>query len=297
MAGERATKKGKRGSRPNMPDGFRIWEKRLEETKSYPFELTAEEIVFLFKCLPVLGTEPVVSQSYPMPQNEKGVYLNAIADAGLLKKFKLELSENLTFKKDSDLLAYYRINFLINFLRKRPIFVTAEMREVIDNHASLKKAFGEKKMLLRPDRNEYKRSPEEAISARLKDGDKVLRSKLSVPERELFDVDKLDNSADENGRVQVVVHDTNILNPLVREESIKQDIMAGLLDRMQLVMSEMTPKKIRGATFYNLSKGMESLMKAYNMFRNESSNNAILQINIKNMTLEEKRELSNKINN
>ena len=96
-------------------------------------------------------------------------------------------------------------------------------------------------------------------------------------------------------KASIAVLSSNNISPLARQEIVKQDIMENLLDRMQQVVHEMTVNKIKSSNLGTLSKAMENMVKTYNMFKGESAPSALIQVNIKNMTLQEKRELSSKL--
>jgi hypothetical protein len=82
------------------------------------------------------------------------------------------------------------------------------------------------------------------------------------------------------------------VSPLVHEEETKTDIMENILDKMQIVLDNITVKKIQLSNFGALSKGLENLMKSYQMFKGEVGSKTLMQVNIGNLTLEQKRDLS-----
>lgn len=85
------------------------------------------------------------------------------------------------------------------------------------------------------------------------------------------------------------------LSPLARQETVKLDITNQLIDKIQMIVGYITPSKIKAASLGNLTKSLENLMKAYSMFKGESSPQTFIQMNIKELTLQEKRNLSNKM--
>lgn len=81
-------------------------------------------------------------------------------------------------------------------------------------------------------------------------------------------------------------------SPLGRLETIKTEINEELIDKMQMILRSLTSHKIQKAEMGQLTKGLENLMKVYNMLKGEVSGSRLIQVNIKNMTLQEKREAS-----
>jgi hypothetical protein len=82
------------------------------------------------------------------------------------------------------------------------------------------------------------------------------------------------------------------VSPLVHEEETKTNIMENILDKMQIVLDNISVKKIQSSNFGALSKGLENLMKSYQMFKGEVGSKTLMQVNIGNLTLEQKRDLS-----
>jgi len=82
------------------------------------------------------------------------------------------------------------------------------------------------------------------------------------------------------------------VSPLVHEEETKTSIMENILDKMQIVLDNITVSKIKASNFSGLSKGLENLMKSYQMFKGEVGSKTLMQVNIGNLTLEQKRDLS-----
>jgi hypothetical protein len=97
-----------------------------------------------------------------------------------------------------------------------------------------------------------------------------------------------------NEGVIVKVDDKNI-TPLVQEQAVKDNIMEGMMDKLELMIQSMTPKKIEKANLGVLTKSFENIMKGYLMFKDEVGPKNMTQINIQTLNLQQKRELSLKL--
>ncbi len=81
-------------------------------------------------------------------------------------------------------------------------------------------------------------------------------------------------------------------SPLGRLETIKTEMHEELLDKMQMILRSLTSGKIARAEMGQLTKGLENLMKVYQMFKGEARAGKLIQINIGSMTLQQKKEAS-----
>jgi hypothetical protein len=97
------------------------------------------------------------------------------------------------------------------------------------------------------------------------------------------------------GDVMILNHQDSEVTPLAKEEEIKIDIMENMLDKMQIILNNLSPRKIQVSSLGTLSKSLENLMKSYTMFKGEIGPRTFNQININNLNLQQKKELSLKM--
>jgi len=97
------------------------------------------------------------------------------------------------------------------------------------------------------------------------------------------------------GDVLILNKQDSEVTPLAREEEIKIDIMENMLDKMQIILNNLSVRKIQVSSLGTLSKSLENLMKSYTMFKGEIGPRTFNQININNLNLEQKKELSLKM--
>lgn len=84
------------------------------------------------------------------------------------------------------------------------------------------------------------------------------------------------------------------LSPLAKQETIKMQLLEEVLSKMQMVTASIDLTKIKRSNLQQLTSSLSNLVKVYQSFKGDSSPSSIVQVNIKHMTLEQKRELSQK---
>jgi hypothetical protein len=97
-------------------------------------------------------------------------------------------------------------------------------------------------------------------------------------------------SAGEDREVTLV--QTSEHSPLAKEETIKMELREEILDKIQMVVRSISEKKITKSELGTLTKSLENLMKAWSIFKGESTQSKLITINIAKMSLEQKKEAS-----
>ena len=102
---------------------------------------------------------------------------------------------------------------------------------------------------------------------------------------------KLPESGEE---VQVLSEDIP-MSPVANQQEVKLRLLGNVMDKIELVVSNITAGKVQKAGLGTLSKSLSDLTKAYTVMKDGVTMQSFNQYNIKNLNLVQKKELSQKI--
>lgn len=94
---------------------------------------------------------------------------------------------------------------------------------------------------------------------------------------------------------EVQVLDDNALSPMANQQEVKMRLVGQMMDKIELVVSNISDAKVRKAGLGTLSKSLSDLTKAYTVMKDGVTMGTFNQYNIKNMNLIQKKELSQKV--
>ena len=83
---------------------------------------------------------------------------------------------------------------------------------------------------------------------------------------------------------------------MAREENVKTDILANLLDKTQMILDQLTLNKVKRLNASQITRSVEGLVHSYSLFKGEVKATPI-HVNINTLNLAQKRELSLNLGN
>lgn len=99
-----------------------------------------------------------------------------------------------------------------------------------------------------------------------------------------------------NQEVTVINGSDEEARPMVREETVKTDILEQLLDKTVMILDQITLGRVKKMSGSQMTRSIEGLVKSYTIFKGEVKATPI-HVNIGRLTLNQKRELSRDLGN